>query len=49
MREFQSRGIAAGEDFQAARAKNPYPVPDVPASGEGGEKQQELEKRYFKP
>jgi 2-methylisocitrate lyase-like PEP mutase family enzyme len=49
MREFQSRGIVAWEEFQAAHAKNPYPIPDVPASGEGGEKQQELEKRYFKP
>jgi 2-methylisocitrate lyase-like PEP mutase family enzyme len=49
MREFQSRGIVAWEEFQAAHAKKPYPIPDVPASGEGGEKQQELEKRYFKP
>src|SRR5437762_2252172 len=49
MRDFNARGIAAWEDFQAARAKNPYPIPDVPAAGEGGDKQLELEKRYFKP
>jgi 2-methylisocitrate lyase-like PEP mutase family enzyme len=49
MRDFQARGIKAWEDFQSAHAKNPYPVPDVPPSGEGLEKQQELEKRYFKP
>ena len=47
MKDFQSRGIAAWEDFQKQHAG--YPIPDVPASGEGGEKQQELEKRYFKP
>ncbi len=49
MRDFQVRGIAAWEDFQARHAGNPYPIPDVPPAGEGGEKQQELEKRYFKP
>jgi 2-methylisocitrate lyase-like PEP mutase family enzyme len=48
MRDFHARGIAAWEDFQRGRAGNPYPIPDVPAEGEGGEKQQELEKRYFK-
>ena len=46
MREFDARGIAAWEEFQAANKG--YPIPDVPAAGEGGEKQQELEKRYFK-
>ena len=46
MKDFQSRGIAAWEDFQKQHAG--YPIPDVPASGEGGEKQIELEKRYFK-
>jgi 2-methylisocitrate lyase-like PEP mutase family enzyme len=48
MRDFEKRGIAAWEDFQAAHAKAPYPIPDVPAAGEGGEKQAELERRYFK-
>jgi len=48
MRDFQKRGIQAWEDFQAAHGHTPYPVPDVPPSGEGGEKQRELEQRYFK-
>ena len=46
MRDFDKRGIAAWEEFQAAHKG--YPVPEVPASGEGGEKQGELERRYFK-
>jgi 2-methylisocitrate lyase-like PEP mutase family enzyme len=49
MRDFQARGVAAWDDFQAAHAKGSYPIPDVPADGEGGEKQLELEKRYSKP
>ena len=49
MRDFQARGVAAWEDFQKAHPAGSYPVPDVPATGEGGEKQIELEKRYFKP
>jgi 2-methylisocitrate lyase-like PEP mutase family enzyme len=49
MRDFQVRGVAAWEDFQRAHAAGSYPIPDVPAAGEGGEKQLELEKRYFKP
>src|SRR5256885_12544700 len=49
MRDFQARGVAAWEDFQAAHAPGSYPVPDAPAEGEGGEKQLELEKRYSKP
>jgi 2-methylisocitrate lyase-like PEP mutase family enzyme len=47
MQDFQKRGVAAWDDFQKKHAG--YPTPDVPPSGEGGEKQQELEKRYFKP
>src|SRR3954470_12019767 len=47
MRDFQTRGVAAWEDFQKNHAG--YPLPDVPPAGEGGEKQIELEKRYFKP
>jgi 2-methylisocitrate lyase-like PEP mutase family enzyme len=46
MRDFQKRGVAAWDDFQAAHKG--YPVPEVPPSGEGGEKQSELESRYFK-
>ena len=48
MRDFQKRGIQAWEDFQAAHEHRPYPIPDVPPGGEGGEKQRELEQRYFK-
>jgi 2-methylisocitrate lyase-like PEP mutase family enzyme len=48
MRDFQKRGIQAWEDFQAAHEHTPYPIPDVPPDGEGGEKQRELEQRYFK-
>jgi 2-methylisocitrate lyase-like PEP mutase family enzyme len=47
MRDFESRGVAAWEEFQAAHAADRYPVPEVPPEGEGGEKQAELEKRYF--
>ena len=46
MRDFQKRGVAAWDDFQAAHKG--YPLPEVPASGEGGEKQVELERRYYK-
>ena len=46
MRDFQKRGVAAWDDFQKKHAG--YPIPDVPPSGEGGDKQIELEKRYFK-
>ena len=49
MRAFQARGVAAWDDFQAQHAAGSYPVPDVPAEGEGGDKQLELEKRYLKP
>lgn len=47
MRDFQKRGIAAWEDFQASRKNRPYPRPDVGPEGEGGDKQRELEERYF--
>jgi len=49
MRDFQARGVAAWEDFQKRHPASSYPIPDVPPTGEGGEKQLELEKRYFKP
>jgi 2-methylisocitrate lyase-like PEP mutase family enzyme len=48
MRDFQKRGIAAWDDFQAAHPGGSYPLPEVPAAGEGGEKQRELESRYSK-
>jgi 2-methylisocitrate lyase-like PEP mutase family enzyme len=47
MQDFQKRGIAAWEDFQASRKDRPYPRPDVGAEGEGGEKQRELEEKYL--
>jgi 2-methylisocitrate lyase-like PEP mutase family enzyme len=47
MQDFQARGIAAWEDFQASRKERPYPHPDAGPEGEGGEKQRELEERYF--
>ena len=47
MQDFQKRGIAAWEDFQASRQDRPYPRPDPGPDGEGGEKQRVLEERYF--
>ena len=47
MQDFQKRGIAAWEDFQASRKDRPYPHPDPGPQGEGGEKQRELEERYL--
>lgn len=47
MQEFQSRGIAAWEDFVATRKDRPYPIPEVGPEGEGLDKQRELEERYF--
>ena len=47
MQDFQKRGIAAWEEFEASRRDRPYPRPDVGPTGEGGELQRELEQRYF--
>jgi len=47
MQDFQSRGIAAWEDFVASRKDRPFPHPEVGPDGEGAEKQRELEERYF--
>ena len=47
MQDFQARGIPAWEDFQARRKDRSYPRPDPGPDGEGGEKQRELEERYF--
>jgi methylisocitrate lyase len=47
MTDFQARGIAAWEDFQKQRKDLPYPQPGVGPDGEGGDKQQALEQRYF--
>ena len=47
MTAFASRGVAAWDEFAASRADRPYPIPEVPAEGEGADKQRELEERYF--
>ena len=47
MQDFESRGIAAWEDFVESRKDRPYPVPRVGPEGEGADRQRELEQRYF--
>jgi 2-methylisocitrate lyase-like PEP mutase family enzyme len=47
MNDFQSRGTAAWEDFQAQRRDRPYPEPTVGEAGEGAVMQQKLEKLYY--
>ena len=48
MQDFQKRGIAAWEDFVRRAARTgPIRVPRSGPDGEGGEKQRELEERYF--
>jgi 2-methylisocitrate lyase-like PEP mutase family enzyme len=47
MQDFQSRGTAAWEDFVASRKDRPYPQPHIAPEGESGDKQRELEERYF--
>ena len=47
MQDFEKRGIAAWEEFQASRKNRPYPRPEVGPAGEGAEKQRELEERYL--
>jgi 2,3-dimethylmalate lyase len=47
MQEFNSRGIAAWEDFVASRKDRFYHVPEVSAEGEGLEKQRQLEELYL--
>jgi 2-methylisocitrate lyase-like PEP mutase family enzyme len=46
MNDFQSRGVAAWEDFQAERRDRSYPEPIVGEDGEGAAMQQKLEQRY---
>jgi 2,3-dimethylmalate lyase len=46
MTDFQSRGIAAWENFQAQRRDRPYPEPTVGEEGEGAAMQQKLEQLY---
>ncbi len=47
MQAFGERGVAAWREFEAARRDRPYPTPELDASGEGGAKQLELERRYL--
>lgn len=47
MTDFQARGIKAWDDFVKSREGRPYPRPEVPPDGEGDQKQQELERKYF--
>ena len=47
MEAFQSRGIAAWDDFVVSRKDKPYPSPEVGPTDEGLEKQRERESRYF--
>jgi 2,3-dimethylmalate lyase len=47
MQDFNTRGIAAWEDFVASRKDKPYPRPDVGPEGEGADKQRMLEEKYF--
>jgi 2-methylisocitrate lyase-like PEP mutase family enzyme len=47
MQDFESRGVAAWDDFVASRNGRPYPHPVVGPEGEGADRQRELEERYF--
>ena len=47
LRKLQDRGVVAWDEFTDSRKDRPYPVPEVPADGEGGEKQRALEERYL--
>ncbi len=47
MQEFQKDGIQAWENFASSRTDRPYPIPMVGPEGEGADKQQELEQRYY--
>jgi 2-methylisocitrate lyase-like PEP mutase family enzyme len=47
MADFQERGIAAWEAFAESRKDRPYIIPELPADGEGLEKQRLLEERYL--
>jgi 2-methylisocitrate lyase-like PEP mutase family enzyme len=46
MDDFQSRGVAAWDDFVASRSERPYPEPTVGPDGEGAAMQQRLEELY---
>jgi 2-methylisocitrate lyase-like PEP mutase family enzyme len=47
MTEFQTKGVAAWNDFVDHRRGRPYPLPTVGDDGEGAARQQALESLYF--
>ena len=47
MTAFQEQGVAAWDAFVESRKDRPYPIPEVPAEGEGADKQRALEERYL--
>jgi len=49
MQDFQTRGLAAWEAFQASHERRPYPPPLRLDSGETVVKQRQLEERYYTP
>jgi len=46
MKAFNEKGMAAWDEFEAARRQNPYVIPGPGKDGEGADKQAELEARY---
>ena len=49
MQDFQARGLAAWEAFQACRQGRPYPHPLRSDAGETVAKQRQLEEQYYTP
>jgi 2-methylisocitrate lyase-like PEP mutase family enzyme len=47
LQAFQAGNVKAWQDFEASRKGRPYALPELDAAEEGGEKQIELERRYF--
>ncbi|MBV9018499.1 MAG: isocitrate lyase/PEP mutase family protein [Alphaproteobacteria bacterium] len=47
MTAFQERGTAAWDEFVLSREHRPYAHPEMPPDGEGGTKQQALERKYL--
>jgi 2-methylisocitrate lyase-like PEP mutase family enzyme len=47
MADFSQRGVAAWDAFVESRKDRPYIIPEMPADGEGLDKQRVLEERYL--
>lgn len=47
MADFAQRGVAAWDAFVESRKDRPYIIPEMPADGEGLDKQRVLEERYL--